>query len=128
MARPVDWSSTTITVFCAEGKTCTCALAINPPSIEKATPRPPDCPARPTAFECFLHCGWCRKRDSTLTVLPPADFESAYLAPTAPFFMHVEPAWATRPSPMPSKTIGVWIDRAYIRWRLPGKVTSGWAG
>jgi hypothetical protein len=33
MARPVDWSSTTITVLRAEGRTLTCALAIFTPGL-----------------------------------------------------------------------------------------------
>jgi hypothetical protein len=33
MARPVDWSSTTITVLRAEGKTLTCALPIIAPVV-----------------------------------------------------------------------------------------------
>ena len=33
-ARPVDWSSTTMTVLRAEGRTRTSALAIAPPQIE----------------------------------------------------------------------------------------------
>ena len=50
MARPVDWSSTTMTVFFAEGRTLTCALAMTPPLRsdwrKKPTPRTPPCPAR----------------------------------------------------------------------------------
>src|SRR3954463_7607493 len=76
MARPVDWSSTTITVFCAEGRTRTCALAIHPPSSERRSRKSLRSPPRTVqqacpAFAFFavrlvpeerLELSWCRHR------------------------------------------------------------------
>src|SRR5437879_555662 len=74
IARPVDWSSTTITVLRAEGSTLTCALAMTPPwgrfSPTSLPPRAPGCPAKRPRFHCFfprvpeerLELSWCRHR------------------------------------------------------------------
>src|SRR5688572_23703452 len=58
IARPVDWSSTTITMFRAEGRTRTSALAIDPsPCLDpfvQPTPGTQDCPVTPRHITVFF--------------------------------------------------------------------------
>ena len=86
MARPVDWSSTTITVLRAEGSTLTCAFAMDSPLgvdycalWEKPTPAPPALSSKQGRFRAISLRGCCGagRETRTLMVLPPADFESA---------------------------------------------------
>src|SRR2546422_8936571 len=74
IARPVDWSSTTMTVLRAEGSTLTCALAMTPPSGRfsptSLPPVPPGVQQKKPRFHCFfprvpeerLELSWCRHR------------------------------------------------------------------
>src|SRR5260221_794421 len=60
MARPVDWSSTTITVLRAEGNTLTCAFTMSLPGLDSKTklrekPTPPLLPC-PASGGGFMQC------------------------------------------------------------------------
>src|SRR5262245_40861272 len=83
MARPVDWSSTTITVLRAEGRTLTCAFAMLPPFgklsfyLGKAYAPPPAPVHHPAGFSPNLSLQCAGRETRTLMVLRPADFESA---------------------------------------------------
>src|SRR3954470_16947000 len=78
MARPVDWSSTTITVLRAEGNTLTCACAMDLPrelpvgAYARAWRQSSD--ARPVADDLLPGAG---RETRTLMTLRSADFESA---------------------------------------------------
>src|SRR5947208_6829257 len=74
IARPVDGSSTTMTVLRAEGSTLTCALAMTPPwgrfSPRSVPPVPPGVQQKRPSFHCFfpgvpeerLELSWCCHR------------------------------------------------------------------
>src|SRR5258706_15255129 len=68
MLGPVDWSSTTMTGFFAEGRTLTCAFAMTPPlgllRAKSLRPTPPPVQQGFPLGDTLSQSFWSRKRDS----------------------------------------------------------------